>query len=300
MEALGVAKLPGFTPLSDRAVDVLSKQQDALHRSIEAALKADNLTEAERLIEQLAVIQSQINVKEGGGYFSAGGVRKFVSDKENFPGARAPTTAAHDLGAALDQVNKLRKAIAAFEAEAVKAPMSRDVAELSKHIKDLAKYGDRFTAAADVLGGKMPDRAVFEQAADEFGQVILLARGESAHTMQELLTKNMEGVLAKVRTATAAYDEVHVAVLRALRERAGIEGMEDLAPDILRATKARYAWLAASSALEMQLGTAARAAGIPLMVSLGGEEPEPQGQPASGSSGMGDFPVPAPGGSRPA
>lgn len=292
MDTLRVQKLPDFTPLGERAADVLSREQDKIHQAIEAAVNSNNLEQAEKLIEQLAVVQSQINVKEGGGYFSAGGVRKFVTDKENFPGARVAATGAHDLGAALDQVNKLRKAIAAFEKEAVKAPGTRDVAELSKHIKDLAKYGDRFTSAASVLGGKMPNGAAFAEAADEFGQLILLARGEGAHTMQQLLARNMEGVLAKVRTATSAYDEVHVAVIRALRERAGIEGIGELAPDILAATRARYAWLTAQAALVAQMDAAARAVGIPLQHAVREDAEGAPGDAGAEGPQKGDFPTP--------
>jgi hypothetical protein len=272
---------------------------DSSEGTVEGSLEGDTVMlappgEAEKLLEDLANIQAQINVKEGGGYFSAGGVRKFVTDKEGFPGTRLAATAAHDLGAALDQVNKLRKSIAAFEAEALKAPATRDAAELAKHIKDLAKYGDRFASAAEVLGSKAPGGAAFNALADEFSQLILQARGATVHTMQELLTRNMEGVIAKTRGAIGQFDELHVAILQALRERAAIEGMEDLAPDILRATKVRYALLQFQSMLVTQMGTAARAVGIPVQDALREGDTEGETGPGQQPSAppAGDFPTP--------
>lgn len=289
MDALGVKKIPGFRPISDRAADVLSKDMDRLQAAAEAA--AGDTARLEGLIEEMSNIQAQINIKEGGGYFSAGGVRKFVTDKEGFPGARAAVTPAHDLGAALDQVNKLRKAISAFEAEALKTPATRDATEVAKHIKDLAKYGDRFASASEVLGTTMPSPAVFNTAADEFSQLILQARGATVHATQELLARNMEGVIAKTQGAIAAYDAVHVEVLQALRARAGIEGIGDLAPDILRATQARYALLTFQSAMVMQMGTAARAAGIPIQHAVRDDaEGEGQAPAEPPKPPVGDFP----------
>jgi len=291
MEALGVAKVKGFKPLNELMLPVLAKEQDRLHAAIEAAAKAGDVGKAEGLIEELANIQAQINVKEGGGYFSAGGVRKFVTDKEGFPGARAAATAAHDLGAALDQVNKLRKAVTAFEAAAIKPPGSRNVADLAKYIKDLAKYGDRFAAAAEVIG-KGPNAAALEAIADEFSQLILQARGASVHTLQELLAENMDGVIAKTRGAVAAFDEGHLAIIRALRERAAIDGIGDLAPDIIRATKARYALRVSQAALIAQMDAAARAVGIPLQQAIRDDaEPPDEVRPADDEQ-KGDFPIP--------
>jgi hypothetical protein len=284
-----VKKMPGFKPLSERAVDVLSREQDRIHAAIEAAQQAGDMHNLELEVEQLANIQAQINVKEGGGYFSAGGVRRFVTDKEGFPGARLASTGAHNLGAALDQVNKIRKAIGAFEAEALKTPATRDAAELAKQIKDLAKYGDRFHSVADVLGKDVPGGSVFAKAADEFSDLILQARGATVHTLQETLARNMEGVIAKTRGAVAGFDELHVAILRALRERAGIDGIGDLAPDILRATQVRYALLTFQSALIMQMGAAARAAGIPLQHAVRDDAEDTA--PAKPTAPVGDFPT---------
>ncbi len=288
MDALGVKKVPGFRPLSERATDLLAKDTDRLFSAAEAAAQAGDTAGLETLVEELANVQAQLEVKSGLGYFSAGGVRKFVTEKAGLSGAKQAVTAAHDLGAALDQVNKLRKAITAFEAEALKLPVSRDQAELAKQIKALAKYGDRFSAASEVLDTLMPNPGAFAEMADQFSALILQARGATLHTTQELLAKNMEGVIANTRAAIAGFDALHVEVLMALRSRSGIEGIGDLAPEILRATQARYALLAFQSALVTQMGTAARAVGIPIQHAVRDDaETESADQP-----GVGDFPTP--------
>jgi hypothetical protein len=291
MDALGIKRMPGFRPLSDRAASVLSKNQDQLHEAILAAQKAGDMNKVESLIEELSNIQAQINVKEGGGYFSGGGVRKFVTEREGFPGARAAATAAHDLGAATDQVNKLRKSIKAFEAAALVPPASRDPSAIAKSIKDLAKYGERFADAASVIG--KPDGSALSTMADEFSQLLLQAKGETVHTLQETLAKNMEGVIAKTSAATKVFDESHLAIIRALRERAAIEGMEDLAPDILSATRRRYAYLQFRSALLAHMGEIARAAGIPVQAIIRDEEEGGAATtPSAEEEPKGDFPVP--------
>ncbi|HXH22489.1 MAG TPA: hypothetical protein VNN10_10690 [Dehalococcoidia bacterium] len=289
MEALGVEKISGFKPMSERVASTLAKDQDRIHAAIEAAKNSGDMGKVESLIEELANIQAQINVKEGGGYFSSGGVRKFVTEKEGFPGARAAMTAAEDLTAALDQVKKLRDAVGKFEAL---APVgASDPGKLAATIKDIAKYGDRFASASSVPGVKLPDASMLPKLADEFSQILLQARGESVHTMKQLLSKNMEGVIAKTRGAIAQFDEAHLAIIQALQSRAGIQGMEDLSADIIRATKARYAFVIFRNSLVMQMGTAARAAG--LLIDLTSVEPEAGAEEeAPEEAPKGDFPVP--------
>lgn len=285
METLGIGKISGYKPLSERAVAVLSKRQDELHGLIEAAANAKDMKTVEKYIEELSNVQAQINVKEGGGYFSAGGVRKFVTDKEGFPGARAAITATHDLGAAIDQVNKLRKSIAAFEEAAMKPAASRDAAELSKNIKDLAKYGDRFTQASEVVGKKVPNPAAFEQLSKDFKELIDKAR--SGATGKDLATQ-AEKVIADVRATTNLFSENHLAIIQALQARAGIQGIGELGPDVIKATRQRYYWLQFQSALLSNMSTAIRAAGIPLQMVELGEEPSEANAEAEGGQ-KGDF-----------
>jgi hypothetical protein len=283
MEALGVEKIPGYKPLSEKAVSVLSKEQDELHRLIDTAAKMSppDTAAIEKHIERLSNVQAQINVKEGGGYFSAGGVRKFVTDKEMFPGVRAAVTASHDLGAAIDQVGKLRKSIAGFE----EAVATGEAGEISRYIKDLAKYGDRFAQASEVLGKEGLSPAGFEEMAGRFRKLIQDARSGA---VKEGLATDAEKVLADVRAATSSFDRNNLAVIQALRARAGIEGIGDLGPDIIKATQQRYLFLKTQSTLLANMTSAIRVAGIPLqMIELGEEESAPSS--ASDDEQKGDF-----------
>ena len=91
-------------------------------------------------------------MKEGGGYFSGGGVRRFVTEdpKSPFPGYRtgeAPLKQGTEAyTAALDQVNKLRDAAEKLSEAALQGPSAID--EIAGSIKSIAKYGDRFSQAA--------------------------------------------------------------------------------------------------------------------------------------------------------
>ena len=111
MGELGIKEIPEFKPLSERAVDVLSEQQDRLVAEIEqlAAREPPDKGALAGKVVELAQTQAQINVKEGGGHFSGGGVRRFVTEdpKSPFPGygpgeAKTPKSAHGDYLAASD------------------------------------------------------------------------------------------------------------------------------------------------------------------------------------------------------
>ena len=131
MEELGIKVIDDFKPLSDRAAGVLAAEQDRIAAEIEelAAREAPDKALLGRRLEELANTQAQINVKEGGGYFSGGGVRRFVTEdpKSPFPGYRtgeAPLKQGTEAyTAALDQVNKLRDAAEKLSEAALQGPV---------------------------------------------------------------------------------------------------------------------------------------------------------------------------------
>jgi hypothetical protein len=298
MDALGVKKLPGFKPLNELTLPVLSKEQDRLHGAILDAAKAGELTKAESLIEEMANIQAQINVKEGGGYFSGGGVKKFVTEAEKFPGpVRAAATAGMDYNTALDQVKKLRDALDGFDKAALKAPASTDTKDLAKYIKDLAKYGDRFAKASSVIGTP-PAGSAFADLSERFSKLITKARSEEVgETLKDLLVKDMEAIIGETRAAASSFERAHMELLKALRGRAAVEGLAEIAaPEIIRATNARYAFLIAREALIAQMAAAARAVGIPIQYLTGPEEEGGEGVSPpreEDENPIGDFPLPS-------
>lgn len=279
MRSLGVEPIRGFRPLSETAVDVLSAEADRVHAAINAAKRGSppDLQRLRTLVTELATIQAQINVKEGGGYFTAGGVRRFVTERENFPGTWQPVTRAHDYQAALDQVSKLRDTVYQFEKETLLlvpgvgavALLKPNAADLAAAIKSLSKYGHRFAGVAK------QGRPEFDTLAERFQKIFDAAQVETGDTLQARLAKDAGEVIRQTREAMALYDALHIDILRKLREAAALPGAPDLTDAILTATRNRYMWLRFESMLVYQMGTVARAAGIAIGDDGGDFEPEP-------------------------
>lgn len=266
MATLGVPNKAGkYAPLSAAQIEVLSTGQDALQQAAAAAAKAGDWATASKNVEQLANIQAQINVAEGGGYFSGGGVRKFVTDKEKFLGKRGATTGAHDYGAALDQLPKLRKSIKAFNNQVKLRAMGKGTeAELVSTVKDLAKYGDRFTQPASAMGKKMPGiGSDFAGLEANLKALVAEARAEKGVEVTFLaqVKANEAGAIAKVDNIVKQYDDMHIAILAELRRNAGIDGVPDLAEEIAIATRARYELLMFRDQFKAEISKAAQFAG---------------------------------------
>jgi hypothetical protein len=264
MGELGIKEIPEFKPLSERAADVLSAQQDRLVGEIEqlaAKEPPDKGALANKMLE-LAETQAQINVKEGGGYFSSGGVRRFVTEdpKSPFPGygkGEAPgKPTSMEYTAALDQVNKLRDASEKLASAALKGP--EGLADVAGSIKSIAKYGDRFVEAAKAVGLKLPDPAVFDAMAAEFQRILQIARRETGETLQVTLKQDYDKLMGEVGAAVGQFDQVHIAVLKDLRTQAGIVGREVVAADVVKATVARYRWTVFKSILLQEAGSLGR------------------------------------------
>ena len=291
MGELGIKEIPEFKPLSERAVDVLSGQQDRLVGEIEqlaAKEPPDKGALASKMLE-LAETQAQINVKEGGGYFSSGGVRRFVTEdaKSPFPGygkGEAPgKPTSMDYTAALDQVNKLRDAAEKLASAAVKGP--EGLADVAGSIKSIAKYGDRFVDAAKAVGLKLPDPAVFDSMAGEFQRILGIARRETGETLQATLKQDFDKLIGQVNAAVGQFDQVHIAVLKDLRTQAGIVGREVVAADVVKATLARYRWTVFKSVLLQEAGSLGRliseALDVPENLAPPGAAQAPAGPPAT-------------------
>jgi hypothetical protein len=264
MKELGIPVMEKFKPLSDTAVDLLSKAQDRLVGEIEELANAatpDKGALSAKMLE-LAQVQAQINVKEGGGYFSAGGVRRFVSQdpKNPFPGYKPGEAPAKpgsmEYTAALDQVAKLRDASDKLAGAVVQGPAG--LADVAGSMKSIAKYGDRFVEAAKALGVSVPDPKLFDEMAGEFKRILELARRETGETLQATLRSDFDTLMSQVTGAVARFDSLHVAVLKDLRMQAGILGKEAVAADIVKATVSKYRWARFRSLLFAELALAGR------------------------------------------
>lgn len=249
MQELGIKPIENFEALSEKAADVLSADQDRLMGEIKALLEKEpaDLAAAKPKMQELAQTQAQINVHERGGYFSGGGVRRFVTEdpKAPFPGYEPGSAPAkqgsQEYMAATDQVAKLREALEKVHNVDLASPNA--MIELPGSIKSVAKYGNRFTQVAERLGLKVPGGEAFQQMANEFERILNMARGKADVTLQAALKADAEKVLAQLETACTTFDNIHVAILRELRTQAGVLGRDAVAADIVKATVARYQWL---------------------------------------------------------
>lgn len=264
MEELGIKPIDNFETLSEKAVDVLSADQDRLLGEIEALLgrqPPDRAGAGPKMLE-LAQTQAQLNVREGGGYFTGGGVRRFVTEdpKAPFagygPGEAPARTGSQEYTAALDQVGKLRQALEKVQGANLAAPSA--MIELPGAIKSVAKYGNRFTQVAEQLGHAVPGAAQFERMAGEFDRILSMARGEADVTLQAALRADAEKVLGELTAACATFDGLHLAILRELRGKAGLIGREAVAADIVKATVSRYQWLRFKGILLAEAGSVGR------------------------------------------
>ena len=284
MEELGIKVIEDFVPLSERAVDVLGKNQDVLVGEIEqlAASEAPDKLALAKKLEELANVQAQINVKEGGGYFSAGGVRRFVTEdpKNPFPGygpGEMPAKpAGMEAGAALDQVLKLRKAVEDLAAAGLKGPSG--LSDLAGAIKSIGKYGSRFVEAARALGIKLPEAEIFDAMAVKFEEILKMARAKGAGSLQQAMKDDMGKLMGQVEGSIAQFDACHMAIIRELRAQAGLVGREAVAGDIVKATINRYRWMTFKAILLQELGNAGRL--IDAGVGLGEDAADGAGEPA--------------------
>lgn len=299
MEELGVKKIENFETLSEKAVDVLSGDQDRLVSEIESLLgkePADAAAARPKMLE-LGQTQAQLNVKEGGGYFTGGGVRRFVTEDAKAPfggygAGEAPLKqGSQEYMAATDQVAKLRDALDKVRAVDLASPNA--AIELPGAIKSVAKYGDRFTQIAERLGKAVPGGETFEWMAGEFDRILKMARGQADMTLQAALRADAEQVMTRLEAACTAFDNLHTGILKELQKNAGLIGREAVAADIVKATVARYQWLRFKGVLLASAGSVGRTIGS---VAAEGLVPD-EGTPATAAGvpkPKGGTPVPTP------
>ena len=246
MEELGVQKVESkLLGEADRAA--LYVQQDALHAELEAAVKAGDEAAQKRLAGRLGEIGGQINVAEGGGYFSGGGVAKLVSAKEGLQAGAKELLPAQKYTALLDQLpklygdaNSLLKAGFVATEDAVSA------------IKGMAKYTKRFKEIMTEMGVKGGDPAAWENMAASAEKLLKQAKGETDVTLLKRLAEDGAKVEREVGALMASFNAESSAALAQLSRQAGLAPAADLAK-IQFLTMANAKYLRAASALRETL-----------------------------------------------
>ena len=224
MEQLGVRQTT-YTPLTAEEIQRLSGEIDNLHGQLQRAARAGDTAEQARLAEQIARKQAMINAAEGGGYFSGGGVRRSVSEREEFPGftpAEAATEARRVLPAqqfthVLDQLPKLDEAVRML-ARAERPD------QIAAALKGVGKYGQRLSEVVGVsLGRNLPEMAQFRRFAARFEQLIASARSSAVDPLTEQLARSPETLVQGTRQALTEFEQASAGILRIMQQRAALE-----------------------------------------------------------------------------
>ena len=224
MAELGIEEVP-WVPLSEGEIGELATLLDGLHAEFKVAQEAGDTAEMARLAGRIAQDQAQIEVARGGGYFSSGGVRRFVTEGAIEGGAalgglpRALTVG--KVGAMLDQLPKLDEAARGLL-------KSVDADEVGKAFRAIGKYGERMAEVAEEIAPRpFPAAGQFDELAEEFaalkeladrGMVPTLVRDGSEQLLTELTrdaTRNLDDLMEASR-----------AVIVGLRREVGLDAIE--------------------------------------------------------------------------
>jgi hypothetical protein len=142
MADLGIPKIENFRLLSKEERVNMSMVIDSLHKEFNAATEPAKRRE---IAEKIAHYQSQINVSEGGGYMSGGGVAEWVTNREarekkqnwfSLTDAPRATDKVDAIGNLYDQFGKLEHAM-----QALANAKTED--EVLVALRDIGKYGFR-------------------------------------------------------------------------------------------------------------------------------------------------------------
>ena len=145
MSGMGIPEF-AYRPLSEGDIARLARRVDALHGEMEQAVRAGDVTTQQRLAGEIGDAQALINASEGGGYFSGGGVRRYVSERPGeaqFPrlegGAGQAVPAAERITSIIDQLPKLDHAL---------LQLGGSTEEVVAGIRGIGKYGGRLFEVA--------------------------------------------------------------------------------------------------------------------------------------------------------
>ncbi len=206
MAEMGIKEIPDFRILSEGEIGRVGQAVDALHAELIAASQTGDSARVATLVDEIADRQALINASEGGGYFTGGGTRRYVSERDRLPGFDTPVESglrsAPELYAGMiDQLPKLDDAVAALR-RALAEQGSED--GLASALKALGKYGERLSESmGDLLfhhggdtAGNLVDSLQFNRLAKECSDLKLdIERGamrgveENSDAARELLER---------------------------------------------------------------------------------------------------------------
>ncbi len=230
MRELGIPEF-AYRPLSGGEVTRLAQRVDSLWGQLDEAVRLGDEAAQTRLVEQIGDAQALINAAEEGGYFSAGGVRRYVSERPGEAGfgrlgdvAGTTVPSAERLTAIIDQLPKMDHAL---------LQLSGETREVIAGVRGIGKYGSRIAEVVEEAGlhnsGSWQDLLArcqeLKRAADNGG---IAARIDAA------------GAEAVVRDARSMFNEVisnSQSVISQLRAGSTVEGVADIGRHIQTVTR---------------------------------------------------------------
>ncbi|MBI5929078.1 MAG: hypothetical protein HY862_07210 [Chloroflexi bacterium] len=239
MEGMGI-KITKVPLPSPEGIGLLNHEIDGLVNQLEKAVMAKDIEAQKKLVVDIAKKQAMINAAEKGGYFSGGGVRSMVSERDYFPGyepykqldpatgqvikvgemAGKPMLKSQLLTAALDQLMKLDKYASQFLRGAVNPSQLADV------LKNIGKYGERFASIVERAGikGTGDAASAFSGLAAKFENIL-----KNTRNLPEKLAerqKVINDLVAQTKTAMGDFDKSHFALIKELQSEANLHAVD--------------------------------------------------------------------------
>lgn len=142
MDELGIEKIAGYRILDDKERKNMAMIVDSLHKEFEAATEPAKRRE---LAEKIANYQAQINVSEGGGYVTGGGVDRWVTSRKEFEKKQdwSSLTETPRVINKLDAIGNLYDQFAKLEHAMMTLGYARKPDEAIAALRDIGKYGFR-------------------------------------------------------------------------------------------------------------------------------------------------------------
>lgn len=213
MGALGVPE-ERVTIMSRADAEAMSHEVDELQRRM--ILAYDNPTEQMRLAGEIGDRQAMINAAEEGGYYSSGGTRRYVTERNDIndriaAGGSSGLSASERISSVVDQVPKIQHAVEELHAARSGTP---NLGEISDAIRSIGKYGERMTEAgfpSRLTGDADALAALFRELKAEADRGITLTRLDGAIADASYLLGELDGQIGGVlrqlqAEARLAYD----------------------------------------------------------------------------------------------
>ncbi|MCQ3928972.1 MAG: hypothetical protein DPW16_00810 [Chloroflexi bacterium] len=239
MEGMGI-KITKVPLPSPEGVALLNHEIDGLVNQLEKAVMDNNIEAQKRLVVDIAKKQAMINAAEKGGYFSGGGVRSMVSERDYFPGyepykqldpatgqvvkvgemAGKPMLKSQLLTASLDQLMKLDKYASQFLRGAV------DPKQLADVLKNIGKYGERFASIVERAGikGTGDAASAFSGLSAKFENILKNTRNLPEKVAER--QKVLNDLVTQTKAAMNDFDKSHFALIKELQSEANLHAVD--------------------------------------------------------------------------